>query len=343
MQKVKIFSYSRSGAMVVAAGVALGLSACTQGSSPLSAPMSAARNTSVARASVHADSSHCSSSVVYAVSSNTNTILIFDVSRKVLGRCGSITGLSSPEGIFVDQHANLWVADTYARNVYEFAPGDRSPMKTLSDPHGQPADVVVDEATGTVYATDYANDTDKTVVAEVYENGSTTPTRTLNDPNMRNASSVAVDRDGNVYATLMTPANTPQVDKWIGGSGNPQNLGLTGLISAGRIKTTQSGALAVCDPYGYVCGEFLPGTTEFTNKFAKIVVHDSVGPDKGEFFLPMGLALDRDEHRAFVSGFSLGVFKYPGPDSKPLQLVKVHGGVEAGVAVSPAAAPGAPF
>jgi DNA-binding beta-propeller fold protein YncE len=296
-----------------------------------------------ARSSVQADSSHCSSSVVYAVSSNTQTVLIYDVGRKVLGRCGSISGFASPQGIFVDQHANLWVAASIGKQVYEFAPGHSSPSKTLSDPHGQPMDVAVDETSGTVYVTDYVNDMDKTVVVEVYANGSTTPTGTLNDSNMRNASSVAVDRDGNVYATFMTPANTPQVDKWIGGTGSPQNLGLTGLVSAGPIKTTQSGALAVCDPYGFVCGEFLAGTTEFTNKFAKIVAHDGIGPDKGEFFAPQGLALDRDEHRAFVSGYSLGVFKYPGPDRKPLQLVKVHGGVQAGVAVSPAAAPGAPF
>src|SRR5262249_49510153 len=160
----------------------------------------------------------------YTVSTNVGAVLVYNVNHKVLSRCGSISGFSSPEGIFVDQHANLWVADSIGRKVYEFSPGHRSPASVLSDPHGQPADVAVDEANGKVYVTDYVNDLDKTIAVEVYANGSTTPTATLNDPNVRNSSSVAVDRNGNVYATFMTPANTPQVDRWSGGSGNPQNL-----------------------------------------------------------------------------------------------------------------------
>lgn len=287
------------------------------------------------------DARSCSGTVIYAVSGNNRSVVAYNTDGNTLsGPCGHITGLASPQGLAVDAQGNVWVTDAVMHQVLAFAPGKQSAIMTLTDAHGIPVGVAVDPANGTVYVTDYSNDSDSSIVVEVYANGSTTPTGALRDTNNRNASNVAVDNKGNVYASFMTPANTAQVDRWMGGTGSPQNLGLK-LISSGPIVTTKSGALAVCDPFGFKCGEFASGSQDMTNIFAPRL--GGLGPDKGWGFHPSGLALDQTERRAFVASQSVSMWKYPGPEHKPLDLVRFHGPYEQGLAVSPASAPGNPY
>jgi sugar lactone lactonase YvrE len=318
------------------------LAACSAGgpSSPLT---SAPTNNSI----VHADAAHCPTSVVYVVT-NRSSIAIYDSAHLQAGPCGTIDFPSAPQGVFVDSHANLWVADSAARAIYRFAPRSGSPAVTLSDPNGVPNAVAVDDASNTVYVSEYKNDTNPQTVVEVYENGSTTPTRTLSDPDGRNGGYVAVDRAGNVYATLMTQANTAQVDRWMGGTGSPQNLGLK-LIGAGGIVTTATGALAVCDRYHARCGEFLPGSKSMSHVFAHMGTGIHIGPvpNKPPWLFPDALALDRAENRAYVVATTFSKWAYPGPDRRPNHLplleLKVPGDAGQGIAVNPPSKPGKPY
>jgi hypothetical protein len=292
------------------------------------------------------DASTCGKSLVY-VTSYDNSVYVYDQTHNAKTPCGQITGATNPQGLFVDRHQNLWVAmsgdcKTHPSSVLEFAPGNPTPVKTLQDSAGSATDVAVDNASGTVYVTNFFNYTTGCAsgnngVVEVYANGSTTPTSTLSDPNMNYAVNDAVDNRGNLYVTYLHingPSGSGQIDEWIGGNGSPVNLGIT-LQAPGGIQTTASGALLVCDQ-SVACGDFAPGSTTMTNLFAT--------KNPGSF----GVALDKREKHAWVEngGLSQGQlqrYAYPGPDKHPMESITVPNGGYAGVAVSPAAPQGAPY
>jgi hypothetical protein len=318
------------------------MSACS--SNAPSVP-SAARTASQA---ARADTEACPKSVLYVSSAQNGTVEIYDPTKLKGDPCGSITGLQAPQGLFVNSKGNLWVADSATQRVYVFAPGSPGAIKTLNDPDGQPASIAVDEKSNTVYVTEYVNNKDATNLVQVYENGSTIPTSARSDPSARNGGFAAVDDRGNLYVTLMTQSNTAQVDEWLGGSGVPKNLGLK-LVSAGAIVTTKDGALAVCDPFAYRCGEFARGSKRMSHVFGHIGlgVPPGMKPDKRDWLHPDALAIDGAEDRAYVAAETLSGWNYPGPanrpNHKPFVEVRVPGLAGEGVALYPASPPGRPY
>jgi hypothetical protein len=60
--------------------------------------------------------------------------------------CGpALQGFNEPQGLAVDQNKNLWVANTAASNVLEYAPPyNGAPVAILNDPGEYPVDVCVD-------------------------------------------------------------------------------------------------------------------------------------------------------------------------------------------------------
>ncbi len=293
------------------------------------------------------DAGTCPSSVVYVVSNYNTGVKIYDRAALDAGPCGSVTGFSLPQGLFVDSKRGLWVADAAAQKIYRFVPGTSGPVVTLSDPNGTPSAVVVEPNSGSVYVTEYQNNNNPHTLVEVYANGSTTPTGSLSDPNARNGGYAAVDSAGNLYVTFMTQANRGQVDRWIRGAGTPENLELK-LISAGGIVTTGSGALAVCDTYHSRCGIYARGSTKISHVFGHMG-HGSGGiENKPPWLFPEALVLDRSEQRAYLTANTLSVWRFPGPKSRPNHLaveeIKVpDGGADEGIAVSPPSRAGAPW
>lgn len=318
----------------------LGVAACSSGSSSL-APV----------AGQPAPQSHattCGTPLVYVVSSYTSSIAIYDRVGHGATPCGKITGFQIPQGIAVDSTGNLWVPDAGAQKIYEFMPGAATPSVTLSDPNGVPNAVAFDDASHTIYVVDYKNNVSASTLVEIYTGASTTPTGTLSDPNARNGGFAATDDQGNLYVTFMTQDNRAHVDEWSGGAGTPKDLGLK-LVSDGSIVTTKTGALAVCDPYAYRCGVFARGKTRMTHIFGHMGRHrrGSISPDKRPWLHPDAMAIDRDEHRAYVTSNTLTQWNFPGParrpNHRPLVELKVPGNAGTGVAASPASMPGAPY
>ena len=81
---------------------------------------------------------------------------------------------SYPNGVCVDKAGNFWEPDGGTLNVYEFAKGGTTPIKTLDNSsQGQPSACAVD-SNGTVYVGNIASDT-----VSVYVGGATTPTRII--------------------------------------------------------------------------------------------------------------------------------------------------------------------
>lgn len=323
----------------------LALAGCAGGAVPPSAGGFEHQNRSLASraAAPRMDASGCGKAVVY-VTSYDNSVYIYNQKNGTMP-CGRITGLTNPQGLFVDAGRNLWVAiagDCHNQfsSVFEFAPGGTTPVATLQDPDGPATGVAVDKRSGTVYVTNFFGYSQGCIsgnngTVEVYAAGSTVPTAVLSDPNMNYAFNDAVDDRGNLYVTYLElngPSGSGRIDEWLGGGGSAIDLGIA-LQAPGGIQTTKSGALLVCDQLTG-CGDFLPGSTQMSRRFATA--------QQGSF----GVALDRHEKHAWVENAAYGLlqrYNYPGPDDRSQKSITVPDGGYAGVAVSPPSPPGAPY
>lgn len=333
-------------AVACATSAAIGLAACAGGSTAPNAALPAAGSAQLrgAMTTPRMNASGCGKAVVYVTSYN-NSVYIYDQRNNHKTPCGQITGITNPQGLFVDQHRNLWVAlagdcRTQFSSVLEFAPGGTTPIKMLQDPDGPATDVTVNEKNGTVYVTNFFDYTQGCAsgnngAVEVYANGSTTPTSSLTNQNMNYAVNDAVDNYGDLYVTaihLYGPTGSGQVLEWVFSVDTTYDLGIT-LQAPGGIQTTSNNDLLICDQSA-ACGNIVPGSTNMMNLFAT--------KSSGSF----GVALDKAENHAWVANPGLGElqrYNYPGPDKGVLQRISVPGGAYAGVAVSPAAPAGPPY
>jgi hypothetical protein len=333
--RISIGSELARGVAVLAVALAAGCSLSPATSSaPVGGALAQTQSSARVAQGVRMNAASCGTHLIYVASYN-NTVQIFNQSGARQGACGSISGLSNPQGMFVDATGDLWVVNQGPKQILEFPPTGQMPMLTLSDPSGYPVDVAVDNHSGTVYVSNFFQNGSEPGVIEVYPKGATAPTATLSDPNMQYAFYDAVDNKGNLYVTYLEGGNFApgQVDEWTGGTGNPTNLGIT-LKAPGGIATTKSGALLICDQSAPACGEFAPGSTTMTNVFATKETD------------PFAVALGRTDRRAYVEDPGSGKlysYKYPGPDKRALSAVPVTGGAYAGIAVSPAAPEGKPW
>ena len=66
---------------------------------------------------------------------------------------GTVTGLSGPEGECVDKAGNVFVANTLATQILEYAHGGTSPIATLDDSGYYPVGCAVDPTTGNLAVT----------------------------------------------------------------------------------------------------------------------------------------------------------------------------------------------
>jgi hypothetical protein len=172
-----------------------------------------------------------------------NAVYGFDISGKLMI---TITGLQQPQGLFVDRHGNVWVANTGADNIELFAKGSVAPKATYDDWNGVPIDVAVCP-NGTAYVSNLNGFV--TVYAPVTPRplGHYKPTRSLSDPNDTGTYFITCDAAGNVFTTFQNQAGVGAVDEYVGGV-------QSGLVTLpivigfpGGIKPDRAGNLLICD------------------------------------------------------------------------------------------------
>jgi hypothetical protein len=92
---------------------------------------------------------------------------------------GVLTGLSAPEGVCVDKSGDVWVANTGAMDIVEYAHGGNSPIATLSDAAYFPLGCSIDPTTGNLAVTNVCEEASGQCVADgnvlVFANAKGTP------------------------------------------------------------------------------------------------------------------------------------------------------------------------
>ena len=167
----------------------------------------------------------CPADVMYVSDPANNVIHIFPVAPRPQPECGRITaGLNDPQGLALDAHGDLFVANTSAFNILKFKPGHANPSLTISDAGEYPAGVSVN-ASGLIAVTNYQSTTMNQngmygpgTVSMFEPNG--TPIGTFSDPTAVHEYFPKVDASGNVYTTFSNNSNgSGSVNEFIAATG----------------------------------------------------------------------------------------------------------------------------
>jgi hypothetical protein len=87
---------------------------------------------------------------------------------------GRIDGLRNPRGLCADTQGNVYVTDSGTSQIFEYAHGGTSAIKTLTDPYGSPTACAVDRSTGNLAVSTQGSDSGADSLA-VYSDASGTP------------------------------------------------------------------------------------------------------------------------------------------------------------------------
>jgi sugar lactone lactonase YvrE len=243
---------------------------------------------------------NCSGSKLYVSSYRLNYVAIYCTKGRNQAPIGKITtGVSGPEGASVDLKGNLYVTNTNANTVTEYAPGGSDPSFTYSG-LGSPAGVAVD-AKRNVYVTSLSPPS-----LTVFAQKSNAPK--LKITNLAFPIDVALDRAANVYVTTYTATfGNGEIIEYSPGSTQGTNLGIVtkepggiALDRAGDIVTADQGLPGVLvfppgktQPKNTFAGNTLdPDPVRFSRKEKQVYVGDAVGNAVYVYDFPSGKLVD---------------------------------------------------
>ncbi|MBV9263213.1 MAG: hypothetical protein JO324_02755 [Candidatus Eremiobacteraeota bacterium] len=137
---------------------------------------------------------------------------------------GQLTnGLVSPQGIIVDKHHQIWVANTNAFTILGFQRGATTAFTTLNDPGYFPVSIAVD-GNGTVYAANAQGQSGQSGNVTYWTKGSTNPSGTLTYSTFQVVLGIGVDASNNVYVSYVPKSGPPAVVEFPAGSQTGQVL-----------------------------------------------------------------------------------------------------------------------
>src|SRR5581483_2503675 len=187
--------------------------------------------------------------LLYGSSYDGGFINIYDEKGNGQSPIGQLSsGLLSPQGIVVDKHHQVWVANTNAFNVVAFKRGATTPFTTLNDPSYYPIGVAVDSK-GTVYAANAENTSGPPGNVTFWKKGSVDPSGTLTFGDFLIVLGIGVDGDDNVYVSYIPTSGPPAVAEFPAGSQTGQALPISGSTTS-DITFDSSADLLMEDQFG---------------------------------------------------------------------------------------------
>ncbi len=143
--------------------------------------------------------------LLYVADTETSDVYVFSYPKGRLK--GTIAGLSVPAGECVDATGDVFVANTGASNVLEFAHGGTNPIATLKDPGFFPVGCSVDPVTGNLAVTNFSTTGSAQGDVVIYKHAKGRPTGRFADPNMFGPLLCGYDGSGNLFVDGLTQAS----------------------------------------------------------------------------------------------------------------------------------------
>ncbi len=248
---------------------------------------------------------------------------------------GHITKGVAPGDIWIDKVGNLYVANGFAANVSEYAPGERSPKCSYSLGGNFAAAVTTDGQNHVfVVGTERRRYLLRGFLYEFKQCGSLISQSEIRKNSQDDPpTGVAVDRSGNVFVEYWFEATQGRFVEFKRGGSRPTQLGAI-IGSASGSSSSGSGGLVV-DRHGN-----LIATDAFESIYRIRPPYDRAHALVSNLSYPTSVSLNKSETLLYCASPSgVTVYNYPS-----VMLVKtLHGVFKNGVAVGVAAAPDATF
>jgi|HubBroStandDraft_1064217.scaffolds.fasta_scaffold189540_1 hypothetical protein len=184
--------------------------------------------------------------ILYGSSYDGGFINLYSLKGKDQAPIGQLSaGLTSPQGLAVDRHHRLWVANTNAYSVVGFKRGASSPFATLNDAGFYPVSVAVD-SNGTVYAANAEGVNGPPGNVTVWAKGSTNPTATLTYASFEIVLGLGVDAQNDLFVTYIPTSGPPSMVEFPAGSQNGVPVSIE-EANVGDITFDESGNLVMED------------------------------------------------------------------------------------------------
>jgi hypothetical protein len=158
--------------------------------------------------------------LLYVSDDNTGDVDVYSYARRKL--VGQLTGFSDPDGICVDQSGDVFVPDSVADVIVEYAHGGTTPIERLID-SDEPISCSVDPVNGNLAVVDGGP------TVSIYPNAQGSPTL-YSDPNLDEMDSAGYDGSGNLFVDGYSDGSTTEVDELPSGSSTFTRIDLNATL-----------------------------------------------------------------------------------------------------------------
>ncbi len=134
--------------------------------------------------------------LLYGASFDSNTVYVYAYPKGTL--VGMLTGFNEPQGECVDQGGNVFIANTGASQILEYAHGATSPIATLSDPNQYPVACSVSAINGDLAVANIASTSGGPGSVSIYKKATGAPKNDV-DSNFFRMDFLGYDDKGNLF------------------------------------------------------------------------------------------------------------------------------------------------
>jgi hypothetical protein len=142
------------------------------------------------------DRSATKGSLLYITDAGTNTVVVYSYPK--LKVVGTLTGFTNPQGDCVDKNNDVWIVNTEASQILEFAHGGTQPLKTLTDPGQYPVGCSFDSTTGNLAVSNFYSTSGPPGSISVFADASGSPA-VYTPPSFAVIYYLGYDRKGRLY------------------------------------------------------------------------------------------------------------------------------------------------
>jgi hypothetical protein len=168
-----------------------------------------------------------SQDLLYVTSLGTDDVYVYSYPQGHLQ--GRLTGFYQPLGECVDKAGDVFIANTLAGNIREYAHGGTSPIATLSDPD-YPGACAVDPTTGNLAVTNANSPTANSFVS-IYKGAKGHPKGHYMDPHISVMYNCGYDDSGNLFVDGVTSGSAFRFAELPRGMNSFRNITLNESIS----------------------------------------------------------------------------------------------------------------
>jgi hypothetical protein len=137
-----------------------------------------------------------SQALAYVTDPGTNTVVVYSYPKLKL--VGTLAGFDNPQGDCVDASGNVWIVNTQASQLLEFAHGGTKPIATLSDPGQYPTGCSFDPTTGNLAVSNFYTTSGPPGSVSIYTGATGSPS-TYSPPNFAVVYFLGYDKKGTLY------------------------------------------------------------------------------------------------------------------------------------------------